>query len=291
MRRAFSLALAALAALSASACSSASFFVANLPVAFSDVEVHKNIAYGDGPLRRLDIYAPPDVREEGAAPAPVLVFFHGGRWEEGNKSQYAFAALPFVREGYVVVVPDYRKYPAVKFPAFVQDAAAATAWVHDHIARYGGDPERLYLAGHSSGAHMAALVAADPRYLEALGKERDIVAAFAGLAGPYDFVPEEPDLKDMFGPPERYPQMQVPTFIDGAQPPMLLLHGGADETVVRRNLTRLRDKIAEKGGRVETHIYEGVDHVDLVGALSWVLRDKAPVARDMMRFFEQETTK
>ncbi len=275
--------ISALSAVLLSACSSASFFVANAPVAFADVKQYSDIAYGSEKQQKLDIYVPETIETN----APVLVFFYGGRWTFGSKDQYAFAALPFVKKGYIVVIPDYAKYPDVKFPVFVHDGAKAVAWVQDNIATYKGDGSRLYLSGHSSGAHIAALLNADARYLKAEGKDRSIIAAFAGLAGPYDFIPEDPDLKDMFGPPENYRNMQVPTFIDGKQPPMLLLHGADDKDVILRNLNRLRDKIEDKGGVVETKIYDGIDHKEIVGALSWVWDDKAPVADDMDVFFKR----
>lgn len=218
---------------------------------------------------------------------PVLVFFYGGRWTFGNKEQYAFAALPFVKEGYIVVIPDYSKYPDVKFPSFVNDAALAVSWVHDNIRQYNGNPKRLYLSGHSSGAHIAALVTTNPDYMKQLGKDRNVVTAFSGLAGPYDFIPEDDDLKDMFGPTNNYKNIQVPTYVDGQQPPMQLLHGADDTDVIQRNLNRLREKIKEKGGVVETKIYTGIDHKEIVGALTWVWQDKAPVRDDMLDFFER----
>jgi acetyl esterase/lipase len=279
--------MSVLGALMLSACSSASFAVANAPVAFADVKKIKDIAYGDGAQQKLDIYAPEAIETN----APVLVFFYGGRWTFGNKEQYAFAALPFVKKGYIVVIPDYAKYPDVKFPAFVEDGAKAVSWVHDNIGTYKGDNKRLYLSGHSSGAHIASLVSVDPQYLKAVGKDRSVISAFAGLAGPYDFIPEDPDLKDMFGPPENYKNIQVPTFVDGKQPPMYLLHGGDDKDVILRNLNRLRDKIEDKGGIVETKIYDGIDHKEIVGALSWVWDDKAPVADDMDAFMKKYRSK
>lgn len=283
MRARIRIFLSAVSALLVSACSSASFFVANMPVAFSEAQRHNNVSYGPESWQKLDIYTPKVMGKS----APVLVFFYGGRWTFGNKEQYAFAALPFVEKGYIVVIPDYSKYPDVKFPAFVQDAALATSWVHDHIGKYNGNKDRIYLSGHSSGAHLAALVTADPQYLKVLGKDRSIVTAFSGLAGPYDFIPEDKDLKDMFGPPENYPNMQVPTFIDGKQPPMHLLHGADDKDVIQRNLNRLKDKIDQEGGIVETKIYPGIDHKEIMGALSWVWQDKAPVRADMIDFFER----
>src|SRR5262249_25592652 len=157
---------------------------------------------------------------------------------------YRFAGDAFARHGYIAVIPDYRKYPRVRFPAFVEDSAKALAWVYSHIADYGGDRDRIFVAGHSAGAHICAPLTADPHYLAHEGQDRStVIRGFAGLAGPYAFTPSEPDLEDMFGPPERYPAMQVTTFIDGTQPPMLLLYGGSDTTVRRYNLDRLEARI------------------------------------------------
>lgn len=270
-----------------SACSSGAFLLANLPVKFGDQKIHRDIPYGPERWQKLDIYLPATVNP----PAPVLVFFYGGRWTFGKKAQYAFAAKTFSDAGYVVVLPDYSKYPQVKFPAFVEDAAKAVAWTHDHIGEYGGNTSRLYVSGHSSGAHMGALVSVNPQYLKAEGKELAIITAFAGLAGPYDFIPEAQDLKDIFGPPENYPNMQVPTFVNGRQPPMLLLHGADDTQVIQRNLNRLRDKIESTGGIVETRVYDNIDHIEIIGSLSWLLKDRAPVKRDMLNFFEMYSEK
>ncbi|WGL15393.1 alpha/beta hydrolase [Microbulbifer bruguierae] len=248
----------------------------------SHQKVHRDISYGPEPWQKLDIYLP----EKTNTSAPVLVFFYGGRWTFGKKEQYAFVGKTFADAGYTVVLPDYAKYPEVRFPTFIEDAAKAVAWIHDHIHEYGGDGARLYVSGHSSGAHMGALISVNPSYLNNEGKPMAIIAAFAGLAGPYDFVPEAADLKDIFGPPDNYPNMQVPTFVNGKQPPMLLLHGADDEQVIQRNLNRLRAKIEATGGIVETRLYEEVDHIDIIGALSWVLKDKAPVKNDMLMFFD-----
>lgn len=275
--------LTGLAVIFTSACASSAFFLANLPVTFGDRETYRDISYGPQSWQKLDIYLP----EKASMPAPVLVFFYGGRWSFGNKAQYAFVAKTFSDAGYVVVVPDYAKYPQVKFPAFVEDGAKAVVWAYDHIGEYGGDSARFYLSGHSSGAHIAALIAVNSQYLKAEGKTTAIITAFAGLAGPYDFIPEAEDLKDIFGPPVNYPNMQVPTFVDGRQPPMLLLHGADDEQVIQRNLNRLRDKIESTGGIVEARIYNDVDHIDIIGALSWILGGKAPVESDMLTFFEK----
>jgi dipeptidyl aminopeptidase/acylaminoacyl peptidase len=131
------------------------------------------------------------------------------------------------------------------------------------------------------------LLVADERYLAAHGKRPDIVRAFAGLAGPYDFVPNEDDLIDMFGPPERYPQMQTTTFIDGNEPPMLLLWGEADTLVYRRNIDLLAAKVNTEGGQVVARTYDDMGHVGILSSLTWLLRDRRPVFDDVLRFFER----
>lgn len=278
--------MASLTALLTSACTSGAFFVANLPTHFTDTKITKDVSYGDEVWQKLDIYTPSTAKISKAA--PVIVFFYGGRWTFGEKSQYAFAALTLAEKGYVVVVPDYAKYPQVKFPTFVEDGAKAISWAHDNIKHYGGAADNLFVSGHSSGAHIGALVSADPQYLKAHNKSRSIISGFAGLAGPYDFIPEEEDLKDMFGPESNYPNMQVPTYIDGKQPPILLLHGKDDVTVIQRNVDRLQDKINKKGGMVEVKIYPDMAHTDIVGALAWIYKDKKPVDDDIVQFFNKQ---
>jgi acetyl esterase/lipase len=257
--------------------------VLNIPPLFTGTRLTSGITYGPQPWQRLDIYRPAG---DETRPLPVIVFFYGGRWMEGQKEIYRFAGDAFARRGFAVVIPDYAKYPAVRFPAFVEDGARALAWVSDHIAEHGGDPSRIFVAGHSAGAHIGSLLAADPSWLALEGKNRNaVIRGFAGLAGPYSFTPNEPDLIDIFGPPQRYPAMQATTFIDGTQPPMLLLYGDADTTVKRYNLDRLEARIHEKGGAVKSVIYPGTDHLWILGALGWVGFRGPPVADDVAAFF------
>ena len=220
--------------------------------------------------------------------APVLVFFYGGRWTDGSKEMYPFVAKTFLDLGYVVVIPDYRKYPDVKFPAFIEDGAQAVAWTLDNVAEYYGDSSRLFIMGHSAGAHIGALISADERYLAQLNHSTQNIKAFAGLSGPYDFVPEEEDLKDMFGPPDQYPQMTVTNFIEGNEPPMLLLWGEKDELVGQRNIDLLAERVRQKNGAVDTIIYPNMGHVDMVSNLIWFIPSKAPIQRDIANFFEQQ---
>lgn len=264
-------------------CTQAGLELANLPAKFSSTRIVKDLPYGEADSNRLDIYVPELATDESL---PVVVFFYGGRWTDGSRDMYPFVGETFVNAGYITVIADYSKYPRVRFPSFVEDGARATAWVYRHIDQYGGDPERIYISGHSSGAHIGALLAADERYLRSQGLDTDVIRAFAGLAGPYDFEPDAEDLKAIFGPPENYPQMQVTTFIDGEEPPMLLMWGEADTTVWRRNLDLLATEIDKRGGKVETRIYPGIDHVGIVASLTWFYQNRRPVLGDILSFFK-----
>lgn len=267
-----------------SACTQAAFTAANLPTHLIEMAIEHDRVYGPESSQKLDIYVSANPKNKLM---DVIVFFYGGRWTYGAKEDYRFVAATFVKEGFVVVIPDYRKYPQVRFPVFVEDGAKALAWVSDHIDEWHGNPARIHVIGHSAGAHIGALLAADPHYLADKGKHRSLVIHdFAGLAGPYAFTPDEPDLEDMFGPPTNYPNMQVPTFIDGTQPPMLLLYGDKDRVVKYANLQKLEQRIMQRGGCVRSRIYPDTDHTDLIGALSWWNRQRAPVVDDIAKFFD-----
>lgn len=266
------------------ACTQAGLELANLPGKFSDTKTVKDLAYGAQPWQKMDVYIPP---HPTSSTLPVIVFFYGGSWKDGSKNMYPFVGEAFAKKGYITVIADYSKYPQVKFPTFVEDGAKAVAWTYRHIAQYGGNPNQLFIVGHSAGAHIGALITADKHYLAAQGESTTIIKAFAGLSGPYDFVPYEKDYMDMFGPPENYPKMQVPTFIDGKEPPMLLLWGADDDVVGKSNMDKLVAKINEKGGVVESKIYAGMDHVAMVSTFIWFLNSKAPILDDITDFFSK----
>ncbi|MDE8602475.1 alpha/beta hydrolase [Marinomonas sp. RSW2] len=273
----------ALSSLLLVACTKAGLEVANWPNAFSDTKTIKDIVYGSEPWQKLDVYVPAHASTE---PLPVVVFFYGGSWKDGSKDMYPFVGEIFAKEGYITVIADYSKYPQVKFPTFVEDGAKAVAWTYRHITEYHGNPDKLFVAGHSAGAHIGALVTADKHYLQAEGETPSIIKAFAGLSGPYDFVPYEEDYIDMFGPPENYPNMQVSTFIDGKEPPMLLLWGAEDAIVGKSNMDKLIAKIEAEQGVVESHVYAGVDHVGMLSGFIWFFKSKAPIIDDITDFFQ-----
>jgi len=270
------LATVVLALLLIQACSATRVLNALTPTARFVAE--RGVAYGDDPRQRLDVYAPATVEA-----APVIVFFYGGRWSDGERGDYAWLAAALATEGIVTVVADYRLYPQVRFPAFVEDAAAVN-WTQASVAQFGGDPDRLFVMGHSSGAHIALMLALDRQYLAAQGGDTGLAGAI-GLAGPYDFLPlQADDLRDMFGPPARYRDSQPIHFARGDAPPLLLAHGRADEVVLPDNSANLAAAVRAAGGWVETRFYRGLNHTRIVGALSGWLRFLAPVRQDILRF-------
>lgn len=264
-------------------CTKLIFATANTATLSFEGDSVEDIAYGDLPRQRLNVYVPENTSGE---PRLVVVFFHGGRWSFGSKDQYEFVGTRLASMGYVAVLPSTRLYPEVKFPTFVEDAAAAVAWVQANITNYGGN-QQLFISGHSSGAHIGALLVADERYLENAAGSAENIDGFIGMAGPYDFTPKAEDLRDMFGPPGQFSEMVVSHHIDGDEPPFALMYSKNDDTVHIRNLNKLRARIEEKQGQVETYLYEDGGHAGTVAALSWANPADLPVAEDMRAFINR----
>ena len=235
--------------------------------------------------QKLDVWRP---AEHSAKPRPVIVFFHGGGWVKGDRDAYAFVGRAFASRGYTVVIPDYRKVPDVRFPAFIEDGAEAVRWTRENIAQFGGDPDRIALAGHSAGAHTAVTLALDPRWLTAAGVEPDAVKAAIGLSGPYDFYPF--DKKRSIDAMSQWPEprdTQPIAFARADAPPMLLVTSSKDTVVRPYNTENLTAKLRELGAPVESENYEGLSHEEVVMALSKAFRSKAPVLDRSVTFLKQ----
>jgi acetyl esterase/lipase len=188
--------------------------------------------------------------------------------------------------GYVVVIPDYRLYPQVRFPTFLDDAAQAVAWVERQAANYGGDPHRIVLLGHSAGAHMAAMLALNPVYLRGAGADPGDIRGLIGLSGPYELTPNDATLNAIFAAPYTPHDWQVLPYVSAAAPPALLIHGGADEVVWPRNSEQLAAALRARGVPVTLKIYPGRGHAATVAALSWVLRWRSPTLKDIGAFMQ-----
>ena len=265
-----------------SACSPVAVLNALAPTA--GITETRDVRYAPGGRHALDIYAP-----AGQRPAPVVVFIYGGGWKDGDKAEYRFLAASLASKGFLTVVPDYRVFPAVRFPVFLRDNAAAVAWTKANITRYGGDPRRIFLMGHSAGAYNAAMLTLDKQWLGAAGLDPDRdIAGMIGLAGPYDFLPlRDPELEDIFGPAGDLRLSQPIAFARGNAPPMFLAAGNADLTVLPRNTAHLAAAVRRDGGAVEERIYGGVNHTGIVGAMSGALRWLAPLMADVLGFLER----
>jgi acetyl esterase/lipase len=253
----------------------------------SGVVVIHDQPYGARPRQRLDVYAP--IRP--APGRPVVVFFYGGSWDTGSKADYAWVGQALAQQGYVVVVPDYRVYPAAVWPAFLQDSAKAVRWAKDHAGATGGDVSRLVLMGHSAGAYNAVDLAVDGRWLQAVGMDpRKDLAAVVGLSGPYDFLPVQTDeLKTIFGPEEKRPDTQPINHIRGAEAPMLLATGDKDTVVDPGNTERMAAMLRAHDDKVQTIHYPKLDHAKVVGAIAEPLRWIAPVLKDVSRYIDAQT--
>jgi acetyl esterase/lipase len=245
----------------------------------------RGVAFGNDPRQKLNIWQPAIMKKEEAAARPVLVFFYGGSWKMGDRDFYDFFGRAMAAQGFIVVIPDYRLTPQVRFPAFVEDGAAAIAWTRANIAKYGGDPGRISVAGHSAGAHIAAMLTLDKQWLAKAGVPDGTIRAFAGLAGPYDFLPFTTDAsKAAFGH-EPDPGITQPIrFARKDAPPMILLTGERDETVKPRNTAALANAQRKLGAVATPVTYTALDHSEIIQAFARPFRDKAPVIADVTKF-------
>ncbi len=237
-----------------------------------------NQPYGTDPRQRLDVYRPAGPDD---ASRPVVLFFYGGNWKEGSKNDYRFIGQSLATAGYVTIVADYRLYPAVAFPGFVEDGAAATAWSAAHLLKPDGSPRRIVLMGHSAGAYIAAMLAVDGRYL---GPNRKLIEAWVGLAGPYQFVPNEENGRILASPDGR-PNMAADAA-DKDTPPAFLLVAGDDEIVGPVNADKLEAKLESLGVPVVRKTYPGVHHATLVGGLGSSFGFIGPIRADVVAYLD-----
>lgn len=247
--------------------------------------------YGNGPRQLLDIWVPENTREGDRL--PVVVFFYGGGWNSGERGSYGFAGRALAQRGFVVVIPDYRLVPKAHWPDFLRDSAAAVAWTHEHIAKLGGDPDRIALMGHSAGAYNAVMLALDPIWLREAKSDPAILRGVAGLAGPYDFLPlEKGGSADKAMGKVRPPEKTQPiTYARGDAPPLWLATGDEDETVRPRNSQNLAAAIEAKGGSATLRVYPGIGHTGIVMALSAPFRARGPVLEEASDFLRGVTAR
>lgn len=263
------------------ACGGLSFAVANAPAFFGEFDRRADVAYLPGPRRTLDVYTPRNVVR-----APIIVFWYGGSWQSGSKNLYRFVGAELAKEGYVAVLPDYRVYPEVRFPAFIDDAAAAVAWVRAHAEEIGGDPQRIFLAGHSAGAHIAAMLAYDDARLAQAGVPAGTVRGFIGLSGPYALDPDDDTLRTIFGAPYVHADWQPVRFVKPGAPPALLVHGEADTVVLPEHTRKMAQALEAAGVPVTLRLFPERKHRDPVAAFAKLAPNKLPMAAEFRAFVD-----
>lgn len=249
----------------------------NTTVSRKGFALEADIPYGANPRQKLDFYRPETPRPDGKA----VIFFYGGSWDSGAKSDYLFVAQALAARGIAAIVADYRLYPEVRFPAFIEDGALAVRWAADKVGT-----NKLFLMGHSAGAQIALMLAVNTPYLAAAGVDRMKLRGVIGLSGPYDILPlTSRKLQDIFGGPSR-PETQPITFAKAPLPPALFVHGTGDTIVKAANSERLAAAWRTAGAPVELKLYPDVDHVDVVGAFSDLLRARAPTLADVTAYID-----
>jgi acetyl esterase/lipase len=262
-------------------CSTIAYGVLNVPAHLGSYERRADIRYGDLPRQSLDVYVP-----AGARGRPTVVFWYGGTWTKGTKEQYRFVGAALANSGYVAILPDYRLYPQVRFPQFIDDGALAVKWVRDHASEFGGDPRAIFLMGHSAGGHLAATLALDERYLKNVGGSTSWIRGWIAVSAPYELeMGGLPVLASIFG---AHPaaEWQPIALVSSHAPPALLLHGLDDYMVHPEQAVDIDAQLRKAGVPVECHLYEDAGHVAPIAALSPVLRVEASTLADVARFIE-----
>ncbi|RON44021.1 alpha/beta hydrolase [Pseudomonas frederiksbergensis] len=286
IRRRLSVLIGGVLLMAISACSPLKMLNALTPDGSFDKT--EGIAYGSDPRQQLDVYVPRHPVEN----APVVVFFYGGSWNSGSRSDYSFVGEALASRGIVAVLADYRLYPQVRYPLFLEDGANAVAWTHEHIRQFSGDPKRLYLMGHSSGAYNVAMLALDSQWLGAVGMSPGDLSGWIGLAGPYDFLPiQNPEVRPVFFWPDSPPQSQPINHVSHGAPPALLIASRDDDVVnPTRNTAGLANKLRAVGVLVQDRYYSRTGHATLVATLSRPMRGLAPVLDEVTSFVKATPT-
>jgi acetyl esterase/lipase len=271
--------LLCLGLLTLTSCSDVKFFLVNSPETFDDLNIQDNIVFDKELNLALDIYSSPvSIKPKDK----IIVFFYGGGWTSGRKEQYRFVASSLAREGYIVVIPDYRKYPDVIFPDFMFDSAKAVKWVSKNQNKFAPQNADIILMGHSAGANIAFLLMTDQRY----GIKNNIdISGGIGLSGPYNFTPNTNTLKNIFKV-EQYNEMRPITHIDGSEPPLLMIYGLKDNLVGKFNIDTMTDALKKNKVCHRSILYPYADHIFTVAEFSWIGGQTSKIRRDVLEFLD-----
>ena len=223
--------------------------------------VAPDLPYGDDERQKLDVYMPATAP---GTPAPVLLFFHGGYWVIGHKDLMGFMA-PAITPAPALLVPvGYRLAPGAKYPQQVDDCRAALRWVYDQIADYGGDPARIYVAGHSAGGHLAALITLQQERLADFGLPTDIIKGCFPVSGVFDVTETPPDRREAFLNSEADARDASPLYhAEGNATPFLLEIGSEDFDNLRAQHPRMLAALRSQPGYVEEMVRDGHNHFQI----------------------------
>ena len=243
----------------------------------------KNIPYeatntpGFNPERHvLDVYEP---RQKSATARPVVVFIHGGSWNSGNKNIYTFIGRRLARQGLIAVIINYRLAPEVLVPSMADDCARAVLWTKQHIAEYGGDPNRIFVMGHSAGGGLAALLATDNALFTKLGLDKNPVkgAILDDPAGVdmFDYLkkmeyPNDQQYLVPFGTnPTVWREVSPIYYLKASSPPILVYAGGRTYPSITSSTRKFNQRLEELGIKHRYQVLAGKKHVGMVLQLYW----------------------
>lgn len=220
-----------------------------------------DLAYGDDERQKLDVYMPD---AEPDAPVPVLMFFHGGYWVIGHKDLMGFMAPAITAAPALLVPVGYRLAPGAKYPNQVDDCRAALRWVYENIGNYGGDPARIYVAGHSAGGHLAAMIALQRDRLADFGLPLDVIRGCFPVSGVFDVTEAPPDRREAFLASDEDAREASPIYNTGGNStPFLLEIGGDDFENLRSQHPRMLEALKSEQGYVEEMVREGHNHFQI----------------------------
>jgi len=258
-------------------------YLAEVSQAF-EFDVIEDVRYYDGPSAHerkhlLDIYAP-----SSASSTPVIFFVHGGSWEDGDKSLYSYLGENFASRGFTTVVTNYRLSPAVRHPAHIEDVARGFAWVFEHIDEFGGDPDEIFIVGHSAGGHLVSLLALDKRYLAAHDLSPEIISGVVSVSGVYDLtIYPSVFFLDTFDPDDESRAEASPiNHIGDDQPPFLVLYAQFDYPTLADQAEDFSSLLENAGTGVDLFEIPAQSHISIVISLG---QDEAETTRHMLEFF------
>lgn len=252
-------------------------------------ELKARIATGEHPDQKLLIWAPKQAPSQQAL-RPVLFFVHGGSWNSGDPESYDFVGRTFVEQGFVVVLSGYRLGDKGKYPGMIEDTARAFAWVHDEIEAYGGDPQRVVIAGHSAGAYNMMMIALEEKWLARHSLSPNNIAGVIGISGPYDFLPLESESTiASFGHFEDLDATQPINHVKGSAPPMLLIHGEKDTTVGVFHSRNLSGLLEGAGHSPVLELYPEMNHTDPIISIASPWRGRRDIPAKIADFVRSQT--